>query len=102
MGSPNGTWTQITAKAPWGQRWLHRTVCLSDGSLIFSGGHYKGFQAAGDFNDVWRMSPDGHFKQLEASAPWKPRRMFMMSAGPDDVIVVAGGTGHGDTWTMTG
>lgn len=100
--SPEGEWTRITEKAPWGKRRDHRTVCLSDGSLIFSGGHYKGFQAAGDFNDIWRLSSTGEFEQLQSSAPWKPRRMFMMSAGLNDIIVVAGGVGHGDTWTVKG
>lgn len=108
--SPQGIWTQIIEKAPWGERRLHRTVCLSDGSLIFSSGHSKGhvMRPAKEFNDLWRMSPTGKFEKLKASAPWEPRTQFMMSAGPNDVIVVAGGytntetLGYGDTWTVTG
>lgn len=94
--SLDGKWSQITEKAPWAARFDHRTVCLSDGSLVMAGGGER----LQNFNDMWRMTKDGAWTQIQKKCPWRARTDFMMAAGSDDTIVLAGE--FSDTWKLEG
>lgn len=91
--APDGTWTQLP-DAPWTKRFLHGSACLSDGSLVMTGGA-GGFK---DFNDVWLMSSDGTWKELTSAAPFSTRARFGMVAFADDSVLVGEGMSKEDFW----
>lgn len=91
--SLDGRWTQL-ANVPWKKRFLHATTCLSDGSLVLTGGH-SGFQ---DFNDVWLMSSSGQWNQLVDAAPFSKRSRFGMVTFPDDSVLAGEGMSKEDFW----
>jgi len=93
--SGDGTWSSL-GDAPWHKRWLHGTVCLSDGTVLLAGGH-SGFQ---EFNDVWSMSHDGKWTELSPAAPWSTRAGFGMVALPGDLVIVGPDEGREDAWAL--
>jgi len=95
------TWTQITSHAKWPARTLHRSVTMSDGSIVLMGG-----QIAGDtyVNDVWRSTDNGTtWIEMNISAGWTPRTRFSSVTMPDGSIVLMGGAEGdlNDTWRLT-
>ncbi|MBN2394552.1 MAG: hypothetical protein JXR84_27725 [Anaerolineae bacterium] len=96
-----GSWTQLTASAPWSSRSNHTSVVLPDGNIVLMGGY------DGDYrNDVWRSLDQGAtWTQMTASAAWTPRYGHNTVALPDGSIVLMGGRGedirYNDVWRST-
>jgi hypothetical protein len=92
------TWSQMTTAAEWGERALHSSGVLSDGSIVLMGGSYGGRR-----NDVWRSTDLGAtWTQMTAATPWAARDGHTSVALPDGGIVLMGGPGtysfRNDVW----
>lgn len=89
----DGSWALLPSP-PWHKRFLHNTACLSDGTLVLTGGH-SGFS---DFNDIWIMSPLGEWREVTPKAPFSPRARFGMVSFSDDSVLVGEGMSKEDFW----
>ncbi len=98
------TWTQQTAHAPWGLRFMHSSVAMPDGSILLMGGVDYSFLK----NDIWISRNNGtDWTQVAQSGPrWSPRSRSSTIVMPDGSIVLMGGWGYNrnmlnDVWRST-
>ena len=81
-------WEKVCDNAPWGPRWGHAAVALSNGDVVVLGGEH----GTTIFNDVWASSDEGKtWRCVCASAPWSRRALVPAVALPDDTILSLGG-----------
>lgn len=94
------TWKLEVANAPWPKR-THGKAIVYDGKIWIMGGGARAPKAI-PTNDVW-CSEDGiNWKQVTASADWKPRLWFSTVVYRDRLWVLGGWSeadgNYGDVW----
>lgn len=108
------SWTEVTKKAPWSNRYDHSSVSFK-GRLWVMGGYYPGMVSGDTYlEDVWSSSDGITWTQETASAPWLGRRghaSIVFDDGSGEAMYVIGGfvvnenTGYreyrNDVWRST-
>ncbi|MFA5266975.1 MAG: kelch repeat-containing protein [Methanoregula sp.] len=96
-----GTWTRMTAGAPWTKRLRPAVVATPDGTIVLMGGH----DDTGNKNDVWTSSGKGAtWTLVNASPGWVGRHAHAAVALPDGSIIMTGcfnSNSKGEVWKTT-
>lgn len=88
------SWTLVTKKADWPNRWDHTSLSY-DGRIWVMGGYNPGLVKGDTYlEDVWSSGDGVNWKQETASAPWLGRRghaSVVFNDGSGDAMYVLGG-----------
>jgi hypothetical protein len=88
------TWTQVTKKAEWPNRWDHTSVYFNN-RLWIMGGYNPGIVKGDTYlEDVWSSADGRTWNQETGSAPWLGRRghaSVVFDDGSGEAIYVIGG-----------
>lgn len=88
------TWTQVTKKAEWSNRWDHTSLFFNDRIWVMGG--YNPGKVTGDtyLEDVWSSANGETWIQETASAPWAGRRghaSVTFDDGTGEAMYIIGG-----------